>query len=135
MEKSNPDISKAKAIPLQTSVCQWTKNGKNSAIRNCWIIARGAIKLLPISTCAKRSMCAEEVQFYCPSSTYPAILLLVLYFITFNYSAIFEASTDLSEAHVLKRCIKNCSIVKLYNKVLIPNSKYCKLKKYFIFYF
>ena len=64
-------------------------------------------------------MCAEEVQFYCPSSTYPAILLLVLYFITFNYSAIFEASTDLSEAHVLKRCIKNYSIVKLYNKVVI----------------
>ena len=60
---------------------------KNSAIlRNCWISVRGAIKLHPFG------MHAKEVQFYCPSSTYPA-----------------------SEAQVAR----GCSIVKLHNKVLI----------------
>ena len=28
----------------------------------------------------KRGMCVKGVQFYCPSSTYPAIILLVLFF-------------------------------------------------------
>ena len=36
-----------------------------------------------------------------------------------NYSAIFDTSAEQSEAHVLKGCIKNGSIVKLHNKVLI----------------
>ena len=41
-----------------------------------------------------------------------AILLL-------NYRAIFDTRAKQSEAHVLKGCIKNYSLVKLYNKVLI----------------
>ena len=75
-----------------------------------------AIKLHPFDASAKgkRGMEAEGVQFYCLSSTYSAIVLLVLYFI-----AIFDTSAEWSEAYVLKGCIKNCSIVKLYNKVLI----------------
>ena len=40
-------------------------------------------------------MRAEGVQFYCPSSTYPAIVLLVLYFIDYNYRAIFDTSAPL----------------------------------------
>ena len=51
--------------------------------------------------------------------TYTAIVLLVLYFIAFNYRAIFDTNAERSEACVLKECIKNCSTVKLYNKVLI----------------
>ena len=44
----------------------------------------------------------------------------VKYFILLlKYRAIFDTSAKQSEAHVLKWCIKNCSIVKLYNKVLI----------------
>ena len=31
----------------------------------------------------KQDMCAEGVKFYCPSSTYPAIVLIVLYFIDY----------------------------------------------------
>ena len=44
---------------------------------------------------------------------------LGVYLIT--YRAIFDTSAEQSEAHVLMGCIKNCSIVKLYNinKVLI----------------
>ena len=41
-----------------------------------------SIKLHPFDASAKqRGIHAEVVQFYCPSSTYPIILLLVLYFI------------------------------------------------------
>ena len=37
---------------------------------------------------------------------------------------IFDASADRSEAHMLmKGCIKNCSIVKLHNKVQIINNE------------
>ena len=36
-----------------------------------------------------------------------------------NYKEIFDTSAEQSDAHVLKGCIKNGSIVKLYNKVLI----------------
>ena len=46
------------------------------------------------------------------SNTYFILLLT-------NYRAIFDTSTKQSEAQVLKGCVKNCSIVKLYNKVLI----------------
>ena len=46
----------------------------------------------------------------------------LLYFIAFNYRAIFDTyNVERSEAHVLKGCIQNCSIVKVYNKVLIIN--------------
>ena len=71
---------------------------------------------------AKWGMCAKGVQFYCPSSTYLAIVLLVLYFIAFNYRAIFDTNAERSEACMLKGCIKNWSTVKLYNKVLIITS-------------
>ena len=48
------------------------------------------------------------------------VQLYHLYFILFlNYRAILDTSVERSEAHMLKRCIKNCSIVKLYNKALI----------------
>ena len=40
-----------------------------------------------------------------------------------NNRAIFVTSAKQSEAHVLTGCIKNCSIVKLYNKVLIIEIK------------
>ena len=59
---------------------------------------------------------AKAVQFYCPSSIYPAIVLLVLYLLL-NYRAIFDTSVERGEAHMLKGCIKNYSIVKLNNKV------------------
>ena len=71
----------------------------------------------------KQGIHAEEVQFYCPSSTYPAIILLVL-ILLLDYRAIFDTSVEWSEEHVLKGCIKNYSIVKLFNKVLIiPNNE------------
>ena len=52
-----------------------------SALRNCWISVRGAIKLHPFGTSAERieAMCAKGVQFYCPI---PAIVLLELYLIS-----------------------------------------------------
>ena len=37
------------------SLAQLAKNGKNSAIRNCYISLRGAIKLHPFGTSAKQS--------------------------------------------------------------------------------
>ena len=40
-----------------------------------------AIKLHPFGMLASPVTCAKGVQFYCPSSTYAAIVLLVLYFI------------------------------------------------------
>ena len=53
----------------------------------------------------------------------PQALIQQLYYYYFilllNYRAIFVTCAERSEAHMLKRCIKNCSIVKLYNKVLI----------------
>ena len=54
---------------------------KNCAIRNCWISMIGAIELHPFSTSAKRSktcvVTGEGGQFYCPSSTYLAIVLFL----------------------------------------------------------
>ena len=45
------------------------------------------------------------------------------YLISFlNYRAFFDTSAKRSEAHVLKGCIKNGSIVKLYNIVQIINN-------------
>ena len=38
-----------------TSYIQWAKKWKNSTIRNCCINVRGAIKLQPLGTSAKRS--------------------------------------------------------------------------------
>ena len=63
---------------------------------------------------------AEGVQFYCPSSAYPAIVLLPSTY--FNYGAIFDTSAKRSPKsgkHTEAGCIENYSIVKLYNKVLI----------------
>ena len=57
-------------------------------------------------------MYANGMQFYCPSNTYPAILLLVLFFNAQLYSIFLYNCWA-------KRCIKNCSIVKLYNKILL----------------
>ena len=47
---------------------------KNSAVRNCCISARGAIKLHPFGTSVERSEACmpKGVQFYCTSSTYTA---------------------------------------------------------------
>ena len=58
-------------------------NYENSAINNCWISAREGNKIAPLQhKCqVKQGMRAKGVQFYYPSSTYPAIILLVLYFI------------------------------------------------------
>ena len=64
---------------------------KKCEISNCWMSRGGAIKLCIIST-----------------------LLLMLV----DYRAIFDTIAERSEAHVLKGCIKNFSIVKIYNKVL-----------------
>ena len=49
------------------------------------------------------------------------IISTLFYFIT-KCRAIFNSSVKRSEAHVLKRCIKNCSIVKLYYKIVIINN-------------
>ena len=84
---------------------------------------RGAIKLHPFGTSAEQTH-VEVVQFNSPSSTYPAILLLVQYFILLIYGASFDTSAKRNEACVLKGCIKNCSIVELYNKVLLINTTY-----------
>ena len=52
----------------------------------------------------------------------PQALIQQLYYQYFilllNYRAIFDTSAKWSEAHMLKGCIKNFSIDKLYNKVL-----------------
>ena len=48
-------------------------------------------------------MHAEGMQFYCPSSTYTAIVLLG-HFLLLNYRAISDTSAKQSEAHVLKGC-------------------------------
>ena len=47
------------------------------------ISVRGAIRLRPFGTSAEWSKACmlKRVKFYCPSSTYPAIVLLELYFI------------------------------------------------------
>ena len=59
---------------------------------------------------------AKEVQFYSPSSTYAANVLLVLYFIAFIYRAIFDMLSKVRHTcWLLKWCVKNCSIVKLQN--------------------
>ena len=42
------------------------------------------------------------------------IIIYDLDFFAELYRAIFDTSAERSEAHVLKGCIKNCSIVKLY---------------------
>ena len=63
----------------------------------------------PFGTSAKQGTCADGVQFYCHSSTYPAIVLLEVYFIDktkvllwqIYYRAIFDTSAKRSEAHVL----------------------------------
>ena len=39
----------------------------------------------------------KGVQFYCSSSTCPAILLLVIYFIAYNHRAIYDISALPSE--------------------------------------
>ena len=52
--------------------------------------------------------------------------------IVINYRAIFDTSAEQSETHVLMGCIKNCSIVKLYNKVLLITNVYlffCTISK------
>ena len=102
-----------------------------NAIRNCCISVRGAILLHPFGTHT------EGVQFYCPSSSYPAIVLLELYSLLLNYKAIFDTSAERIEAHMVKVCIINCSTVKLYNTTNIKcntfsgahwNNRLCLLK-------
>ena len=55
----------------------WAKKWENSAIiKNCWLSARGAIKLHPFA------QVPSKMRHKCQrGATYPAILLLVLYFI------------------------------------------------------
>ena len=58
----------------------------------------------------------------CNFITLQALILQLYYYyciLLFNYMAIFDTSAKRCEAHVLKWCIKNCSIVKRYNKVVI----------------
>ena len=86
---------------------------------------RGARKIAPLwhkCSQAKQGMYAKGVQFYCFSSTYPANVLTLFYFLTIEHLLNFDTSAEQSEAHVLDECIKNCSIFKLYNKLLIINS-------------
>ena len=56
----------------------------------------------------------------------PQALIQQLYYyyliLLLNHRSIFDRTTKRSEAHVLKGCIKNCSIVKLYYKVKIINN-------------
>ena len=56
----------------------------------------------------------REEQFYCPSSTYPAIVLGI---ITLFYCLTIEQFFIQVPSEV-KRCIKNCSIVKLFSFIL-----------------
>ena len=53
------------------------------------------------------------------------IISTLLFSLLLNNKAIFDASAERRKAHVLKGCIKNCSIVKSYiiNKVLLNNIK------------
>ena len=76
---------------------------EKSAIRNCWI--------------------AEGVQFYCPSSTYPAIVLLVLYFIAWLWSNKLHFFSDFS-ALWEPRAAWCCKVVciPIYYVTLMPSS-------------
>ena len=97
---------------------------KNIAIRNCWISARGAIILHPFGASAERSKACmpKGCNFIAPQALIQHCYLIILYFIPELYRAIFDTSANRSETHALKGCIKNFSIVKLYNKVLIINN-------------
>ena len=79
----------------------------------------------PFGTSAERS---KGCNFIAPQALIQQ--LYYYYFIllgTYNYRAIFDTSAERSEAHVLKGYIKNCFIVKLYNKVLIITNVLSKL--------
>ena len=92
---------------------------ENIAINNCWISARGAIELHPFGTSAKQSAACvpKTCNFIVPQALIQQFYYL--YFIlSLNSRAIFDISAERSEAYLLKGCIKNCSIIKLYNKVL-----------------
>ena len=68
----------ALAAPFNT---QWVKMEK---YRNKELLdkSESGNKIVPLQhkRRAKRGMHAEGMQFYCPSSTYPAIVFLVLYY-------------------------------------------------------
>lgn len=72
-------------IPLRgTHVLQAGPKWKNSAIENCWIGERGAMKLHPFGTSAERikTCVLKGYNFIAPQAlTYPANVLLVFYFI------------------------------------------------------
>ena len=72
------------------------------------------------------------MQFYCPSSTYPAFVLKVLYFISYLQSN-FWYKCRAKWGKCSEGCIKNCSIVKLYKKVQITNNKKCVCTSCFTF--
>ena len=59
------------------------KKWKNIAIKELLDKCERGNKIAPLwHMCqAKQGMHAVEVQFYCPSSNYPAIISLILYFI------------------------------------------------------
>ena len=82
-------------IILFQKIHSWPKKGKNSAIRNCWISVRGAIKLHSFGTSAEQS---EERIPNWYNFIAPQVLIQQLYYQYFilllNYRAIFDTSAE-----------------------------------------
>ena len=79
-------------------------NNEIIIIRNCWISARGAIKFHPSlqhKLRGKRGMhAAEGEQFYCPSHTYLAIVLLALYHICLTMEQLLiQVASEVRQAY------------------------------------
>ena len=68
----------------------------------------------------------SEVRYMCrrgailmPLKHLSSNCIIITLFYCLTIEQFFDTSTKRSETHVLKGCIKNCSIIKLYHKVLI----------------
>ena len=83
------------------------------------ISARGAIEL---QVGSPRSMGAEMMQFYCPSNNCIISAATLFYCSTIKYYCQVNWDRNAKEMG----CIKNCSIVELYDNVLLKDVSKCE---------
>ena len=74
-------------------------------LRNCWISARGAIKLHPFGTSAGGRVLQRRVAISLPFKHLSSnCIISTLFYCLAICRAIFDTSAKRSEAHLLKRC-------------------------------